>query len=87
MEQMFRAIKWSFDQLASGKWPLRDDLRDEDWAPGSYRQRRAGTWLAPLPGRSDLGYIAFITDALGDWAYIASVWKLPQYFKKVECCN
>ena len=78
LQVFYQSLVWSFHVVSTGKWP-KVDQHGNDWPKGSYRQRLAGSWLAS-------GYIAFVTDCLGDWKFVKEAWLLPQHYNMDACC-
>ena len=82
LQIFYKTLAWSFGVLSTGKWP-ESDQNGSSWPHGTYRQKLAGSWLAAAHGS---GYIAYVTDCLGDWKFVKEAWLLPQHFNKDACC-
>ena len=69
---MYRIIKWSFENLATGRWPLADHLGNK-FPQRSFRARLAGQpLLAP-------GWVGLFTEMRGDWKFLKETFHLNHY--------
>lgn len=70
--------------IADGRWPERDHRNKPFAGDGTYRDRYAGQWLAPVGGND--GLRGFLTNFLADQKYAKEAFEMPFHYGKTACC-
>ena len=77
-ELLYFIVTWSFNILATGKFPMRD-WHDKEFVHGSWRHRMRGKSIAE-------GFKFLMTDFCGDWKYIKETLMLRLSYAHREVC-
>ena len=78
LELVYRVICWSFEILATGRWPSHDHC-GRAFLHG-YRADLADTLLAPSQHDPNVGYRGFFYDVVGDLKWLREAFQLKWHY-------
>ena len=78
VEPLLQVLRWSFEQMAAGKYPTHDH-NGNAFRRGSKRAQKAGETLAGL-------FRLFYAQTVGDWKWLKEEFRMVQHYNATECC-
>ena len=85
LELVYRVICWSFEILATGRWPSNDHC-GRAFLHG-YRADLADTLLAPSQHDPNVGYRGFFYDVVGDLKWLCEACQLKWHYGTHSMCH